>query len=145
MPKLEMGPEPYGSYNYLVEIDGIVSGGFTEVSGLSIKVKVKEYREGGENTMVHSFPDGTTYGNVELKRGVSDRQGLWDWYADVIDGKVELKSCSICLRDQEYSEVLRWNLFQAYPVEWKGPSLKADSSAVATESIVLAHHGLKRG
>jgi phage tail-like protein len=38
-------------------------------------------------------------------------------------------------------ETWRWSFQNAYPVKWVGPELKADGSAVAIETIELAHNG----
>ena len=40
--------DPYGQFNFLVEIDGVIHAGFSEVSGLSTDSNVMEYREGNE-------------------------------------------------------------------------------------------------
>jgi len=45
----------------LVEINGLVVGGFSEVSGLEVEIDVEEYREGGKNEYVHYLPTGAKY------------------------------------------------------------------------------------
>jgi phage tail-like protein len=40
--------DPYGQFNFLVEIDGVIQAGFSEVSGLSTDTNIIEYREGNE-------------------------------------------------------------------------------------------------
>ena len=40
--------DPYGQFNFLIEIDGVIQGGFTEASGLTTDTNVIEYREGNE-------------------------------------------------------------------------------------------------
>src|SRR6266700_7895774 len=54
-PALGLGGrrDPYLSYNFAVEIEGLVAGGFSEVSGLQTEIEVQEYREGGVNEYVH--------------------------------------------------------------------------------------------
>ena len=37
-----------------------------------------------------------------------------------------------------------WDFKQAYPVKWSGPDLKADSPAVAVETIELVHRGISK-
>ena len=41
--------DPYGAYNFLVEIEGIIAGGFSELSGLDITTDVDIIHEGGVN------------------------------------------------------------------------------------------------
>ncbi len=38
---------PFLAFNFLVEIEGVLVGGFREVTGLPIDHAVKDYREGG--------------------------------------------------------------------------------------------------
>ena len=37
-----------------------------------------------------------------------------------------------------------WDFKEAYPVKYTGPDFRADSGAVAFESVELAHRGLSR-
>ena len=48
--------DPFLSYNFLVELDGIARAAFSEVSGLDATTDPIEYREGGENTTVRQLP-----------------------------------------------------------------------------------------
>ena len=52
---------PYMPYNFLVELDGLVTGGFMEVSGLESELELESYQEGGQNDYVHQFPTRITY------------------------------------------------------------------------------------
>ena len=47
--------DPLRGFRFLVEIDGIASGGFTRVKGLSREVKHESYREGGVNEYEHKL------------------------------------------------------------------------------------------
>ena len=144
-PALGLGgrKDPYLSYNFAVEIEGLVAGGFSEVSGLQTEIEVQEYREGGVNEFIHKRAGPTKYpSNLILKRGVTDVRALWDWYWDVAQGTIKRKNVSVLLLDSSGQEKLRWNFERAYPVKWIGPDLKATASEVAVESVELAHCGL---
>ncbi len=141
MPEIGKRSDPYGAFNFLVEIEGIIEGGFTEVSGLSIQTEYDTVKEGGNNNFEHKLPKGTKYTDITLKRGLTDWK-LYDWYQDVINGKIERKSGSIYLIDSEGNRVMEWDFLEAFPVKWDGPALNAGSNAIATEALVLAHHGL---
>ena len=128
-----------------MEVEGLVAGGFTEVSGLQVEIEVHEYREGGVNSFIHKRAGPAKYGsNLVLKRGMTDVKTLWQWYWDVINGRVERRNVSVLLMDRAGQEQRRWNFEQAYPVKWSGPDLKANSSEVAVESLELAHKGLSK-
>jgi len=53
--------DPYMAFNFLVEIEGLVVGGFTEVTGLQIETVVETYREGGLNEYEHKLAGPTRY------------------------------------------------------------------------------------
>lgn len=138
--------DPYLDYNFAVEIEGLVAGGFSEVSGLQTEIEVQEYREGGVNQYIHKRAGPAKYpSNLVLKKGVTDVRTLWEWYWDVAQGTVERKNVSVLLLDSTGQEKLRWNFEQAYPVKWVGPDLKGSSSEVAVEAVELAHSGLAKG
>ena len=135
--------DPYGRFNFLLEIDGMVKAAFTEVSGLATETEVIEYREGNEavNTP-RKIPGLTKYRNLVLKRGVTADKSLWNWYKTVIDGQVQRRNGSIVLLDASRNEILRWNFRNAWPRKWEGPALKATGHEVAIETIEIAHEGL---
>jgi phage tail-like protein len=136
--------DPYLAFNFRVEIEGLTLGGFNEVSGLQAEIEVHDYREGGLNQYIHRLAGPTRYpSNLILKHGLTD-QVLWQWYQDVIQGKIERKTGSIVLLDSAGEEAWRWNFDQAYPVRWSGPELRAGTAEVAVETLELAHHGLTK-
>jgi len=136
--------DPYGAYNFLVEIEGIISGGFCELSGLDMNTEYDSIREGGVNDYVHKLPKWTTQTDLILKRGQTDLDLLWNWYADVVAGKVKRKNGSIYLLDARGIPAMWWDFTQAYPVKWSGPTFNATSGQVAFETLTLAHHGLTK-
>ena len=138
--------DPYLGFNFNVEIDSLVVGGFSEVSGMEADTEIQEFREGGVNEYTHKRAGPTKYpSNLVLKRGISDAAGLWSWYADVLRGKIQRKTVSIVLLDSACEEQRRWSFQRAYPVKWSGPSLRAVSGEVAVEVVELAHEGLLPG
>jgi phage tail-like protein len=56
--------DPYRSYNFLVEIDGITRAGFQECSGLDSTQDPIEYREGNEGLTVRKLPGLNTFSNM---------------------------------------------------------------------------------
>lgn len=137
--------DPYLGYRFLVEIEDLVVGGFSEVSGLQAETEVEEYREGGLNEYTHKLPKGTKYINLILKKGITDSDDLWRWHQDVVNGKIERRNGSVILLDQTGEEKWRWNFMGAYPIKWTGPDFKADSNIAAIETLELSHDGIKKG
>ena len=136
--------DPYLSFRFLVEIQGLIVGGFSEVSGLQAETEIEEIREGGVNDYVHKLPKITKYPNITLKRGITDCDVLWNWHQDVVNGKFKQTTVRVILMDSEGNEKWQWEFYDAYPVKWLGPDLKADSSTVAVETLELAHSGIKK-
>jgi phage tail-like protein len=137
--------DPYLGYRFQVEIGNLITAGFSDASGVSVETETEEYREGGVNEYVHLFPKGTKYQNIVLKRGITDSHALWAWHRDVVNGKIQRKSGRIILYDQEGNEKWHWVFEGAYPVKWTGPEFKADSGAVAVETLELVHKGIWLG
>lgn len=137
--------DPYSSFRFLVEIKGVVVGSFSEVSGLQAETETEDYREGGVNDYVHKLPKITKYPNLVFKRGITESDALWKWHQDVVNGKVERKDGRIVLLDSEGNEKWHWTFEEAFPVKWAGPDFKADSNAIAIETLEVSHHGIKKG
>lgn len=138
--------DPYGQFNFLIEIDGVVKGGFSEASGLTTDTNVIEYREGAEqHGTTRKLPGLMKYNNIVLKRGWTKDKSLWAWRKKVIDGKTQRNSGSIVLLDEARNEALRWNFREGWPSKWEGPALNAKTSEVAVETLEIAHEGLELG
>ena len=137
--------DPYLTFNFQVEIQGLVVGGFSEVLGLQVEIEVEDYREGGLNDYIHKLAGPTRYpSNLVLKHGLTDVDGLWKWQREVTQGVIKRKNGSIVLLDSTGEERWRWNFSGAYPVRWVGPELRAGSADVAVETIELVHRGLTK-
>lgn len=135
---------PYQAFNFAVEIEGLLVGGFSEVSGLESQVEVEEYREGGVNGFVHKLPGRTSHANLVLSHGLTSVSTLWNWYYNTTLGAIQRRNGTIMLLDPRQIPVMWWNFRNALPVRWSGPTFTATSDEVAVESIELAHEGLTK-
>lgn len=143
--------DPYLGYRFLVEVDSLVVGGFSEVSGLAVRMKPRTYEEGGVNTYTHKLPTRYEHPNLVLKQGLTDAHELWDWMQEAVaDVPVPTprsslrKNVRVLLQDGTGVESWGWEFRDAYPVSWEGPELRADQGTVAVETLELAHRGLSR-
>ena len=136
--------DPFVTYNFLVEIDGITRAAFQEASGFDSTIDIIEHREGGENTTVRKLPGLTKYSNITLKWGITDDRELYDWHRQIVQGDMLRKNGSIVLLDRRGDEVARWNFVRAWPSKWDGPDLNAEGTDVAIEMLELAHEGIER-
>jgi phage tail-like protein len=135
--------DPYKSFHFRVEIDGITRAVFSEVGGLGSETAVIEYREGGERTAVRKLPGLTRYPNIVLRRGITKDADLWNWRKTVVQGNVDRRNGSIVLLDDDGTEVVRWNFVNGWIAKWEGPALNAKANEVAIETIEIAHEGLE--
>lgn len=140
--RLGVRDDPFFGYNFLIEIQGLVAGGFTEVTGLEVKTEVESRREGGLNSYEHRLPGQTSYGDLVLRSGLSDVDLLWGWYQDVVAGRISRRNGTIYLMNHAGLPTRWWNFVRAFPIAWHGPELNAGASQVAVQSLTLAHEGL---
>jgi phage tail-like protein len=137
--------DPYTSFNFLLEIDGITRAGFSECTGLNAESNVIEYREGNEAITPRKLPGLNKFGNVTLKRGITQDADMFNWHKAVMDGDiVRDESMSIVVLDEKRQEVVRWNLRNAWPSKWMGPDFKANANEIAIEALEISHEGVER-
>ena len=104
-----------------------------------------DYREGSETLTPRKLPGLSKYGNVTLKRGVTQELDIFKWIDKGMKGDVDRKqSISIVLNDEQQKEATRWNLLFAWPTKYMAPDLKADASEIAIETLEFCHEGVER-
>ena len=136
--------DPFPAFRYEVRIDAIPVGGFSECTGLQLDFEIHDYVEGGVNTHTHKFPTRNKQTNLVLKRGIIDRR-LWDWYWAMTRGRVRQRNVTIVLYDHDgVTPVAEWEFERGIPARWIGPQLNATQNSVATETLEIAHHGLRQ-
>ncbi|QFP74997.1 phage tail protein [Deinococcus sp. AJ005] len=137
--------DPFRSYNFKVVIQGVVEGHFTQCSGLGVRLGVIRYREGGNGQVTRALPGRVEYADVELKYGLTQSHELWDWLMSAVRGEVVRKNVSILMLDPQGTvEVMRWNLLNAWPSQWRGALLDAMSQDAALEHLTLVYDSLER-
>ena len=135
--------DPYGAFNFIVELDGIAIAGFSECSGLSAETAVIAYREGNEPMRARKLAGLTKFAAITLKRGITGNRDLWNWYKNVMNGITDRRNGSIVLLGDDRSPVARWNFTNGWPAKWEGPHLRAKSNEVAIETLEIEHEGLE--
>ena len=151
--------DPLANFRFSLELDQVRVAGFAECSGLQLETKVLEYKEGGNNSTTLKFPEGSSYGNITLKRGVSRSNELLNWQVDVATGSFSKNKrpsltgpnpnptpnpkVAITLLNEKGDTIKSWNLIRPFPVKWVGPDFKANGNEVAIESLEIAHEGFK--
>lgn len=148
-PNQAMRPDNFGQ-NYIttnrfyVEMESELKASFTDCSGLDVQIDKDVISEGGVNEQQRVLLKQVKFGDITLKRGMTDDLIFWQWINKVLeDGRAERRNISILLFNQAGETIQAWTLQGAVPVAWKTPNLQADSSSVAIEELTLAFEGLK--
>ena len=143
MPETGSRNDPFPGFRFVLELNAIPAAGFSECSGLDLELEVEQYAEGGENRFVHRLPGRRKQSDIVLKRGLTGID-LWTWFNDQKSGNVRSTSIGLVIRAFDPAErALTFEIHDAFPIRWQGPQLDAGQSAVATETLTLAHQGLK--
>lgn len=122
---------------------------FQEISGLAPEGNAEPVAEGGANRFAHALPGPAKYGNLVLKRGLSEANSrLFAWCRDTLEGwvgkPIEVHDLEVSLLNQNEEVAAKWVVQQAYPVKWHLADLDAMKSELVINSIELAYKELHR-
>lgn len=142
------GSDPILGQSFFLDIQGAVSGYFTQCNGLtsSNEVIVDKSVDITGRTRIRKIPGPISYGNITLSKGITGSLELWKWIGSVAEGKIgdERKNGTISLVDPMGQVVASWTITAAWPVRVTGPSLSADGGKVGVEELELAIEGFTR-
>jgi phage tail-like protein len=135
--------DPYRAFNFVLEIDKVPKGAFSEVGGLTADGDAVDYREGTDlQSNVRKLVGLRKYTNLTLKRGYTQDKALWQWYTNIMNGMPDRRNVTIALMNVARQVVMRWHAENAWINKIEGPSFKASGNEVAMESLELVHEGL---
>jgi phage tail-like protein len=140
--------DPLVGFHFALEIQGVITGYFTECSGLGSENEVVEHKvvneKGVEVTL--KIPGRLKWENIVVKRGITSNMDIWQWRKMVEDGNVQAArhDGSIVMYDQSLTEVARWNFENAWPLKVTGPQPKADSNEIGVEELTIVHEFIER-
>ncbi|MGP3144242.1 phage tail protein [Serratia bockelmannii] len=128
---------PIPTYRFVVSV-GKEQMSFSSVSGLDQSVQLVKYQDGAGG--LFQMPGQKEPLTITLKRGVMPKKSqLYEWFNAISFNRVEKRDLSISLTNETGSELLvTWNVMNAFPTKWSGPSLDATSNEVAFEELTLA-------
>jgi len=140
--------DPAVSTWFGIEFQGKIAGAFRECSGLSSENEVVEEKASGPKgePVMKKIPGRLKWGDITLKRGMTDDMDMWTWRQLVVDGKITdaRKNGSIKMYDQKGKEIARWDFVNAWPSSVKGPTTNAGANEVAIEELTITHEGYER-
>lgn len=144
-----IAPASGSSFEPFKGVDGAITGGFSEVSGLEATMEPKVIKEGGRNYGPVQRAGLVSFATVVLKRGVVESRHLWAWWSLFAgaDGAVnggyapENRADVTISFIRDGKAVLGWELKNAMPVKFRAGDLNARGTEVAVEEIHLVHEG----
>lgn len=148
-PAAETVTHPFAAFNFAVEIrvpgisGRVCAGAFAECDGLEMTMEPRALREGGNNGVVHRLAGPVGYGQLTLKRGVTQNLDLWRWFnATVEQPSLRGEGEVVLLAPDGHTERARFLLHRLLPVKLKAPPLNAKDGILAVEELGLAYDRL---
>ena len=138
--------DPFRNFKFRVEIDGIAEAAFSEVAIGETTTEAIDYRDGTEPPHVRKLPGMVKYGNITLKRGVTDSQVIYQWHKDILDGKIgdKRKSVTIVVIDEAGKDKARFVVSECWPTKYDPSDLNGKGNEVFIELLELVNEGIER-
>ena len=137
--------DPYRNFRFRVEIGGLAIAAFSEVQIGATTTDVIDYREGTDPTHVRKLSGLTRYGNVTLKRGMTDSRELSDWHRQIVTGQPgSRRQVAIVVQDETGADQARFEVSEAWPIRYEVGALDAKGNEVLIELLELANEGIER-
>ena len=137
--------DPYGEFNFEVEIDGIMVGAFQKCGGLSYEADVIAYRD-SMDAYVKYRPGLKRFGRITLTKGYIGSTVLWDWCNAIMRGRIDRRSGAIHLYgDQLGAPEMTYRFLDAWPSKWKGFQFDGQGNGTLVEEIELVTEAVMRG
>lgn len=136
--------DPHGVMNFRIEIDGVETAEFRNVTGLEGTIGVKTHQSGGRRYPRKSPTGKVTHPNLVCQNGFASLS-LYNWWRNWAEGNTrERKTITVIQLDDNLEEAQRINLYECFPVRWRGPEFDATSEdGVSVEEIEIAYEYTK--
>jgi phage tail-like protein len=150
-PARETVKRPFGSFNFSIEFTAaddstpLCSAAFSECDGLEMNMQPKTIREGGNNNQPIHLLGPASYGQLTLRRGMTDTFDLWDWFKGVLrrdERWLDVSGVVVILAPDGVTEQAKLVLTGCIPVKLKAPSLNAREGLFAIEEMQISYETL---
>jgi len=138
--------DPYRNFRFKVQIEGIQVAAFAEATIPDTTTDPVDYREGTDPVFQRKLSGLTKYGNITLKKGLTDSMDLYNWRKQVEDtGAIKArKTIGLILIDEEGNEKAQWDVQAAWPTKYSSSGFSAKANEVVIETLEIVHEGVKR-
>lgn len=141
--------QPLTTFNFKVNLrlpgDGdreICNAEFSECSGLEMSLEPKTIREGGNNSGPVHLLGHVSYGQLSLKRGMTNNFDLWSWFERVQRDRGVRASGEVIMLSSARKENIKFELTGCLPTKISAPSLNALSGQHAIEEMQIIYESL---
>jgi phage tail-like protein len=138
--------DPLRNFRFRLEIDGITQASFSEVAIGETTTEPIDYREGNEPTHVRKLSGLTKFGNITLKRGITDSMDIWNWHKQILAGQIQSnrKQVIIVAMDEAGGDKARFVVAEAWPTKYDPSDLNGKGNEVFIELLELVNEGIER-
>lgn len=157
---------PLATFNFevIIQLPGsgdstgtLCEAAFSECDGLELIVSPKTIVEGGNNAAQTHLAGPVSYGQLTLKRGMTQTLDLWDWFCQTTrtdgyglraDAMVRLYPSSAVPQTASSgaaggAPAFTFILRNCLPVKMRAPTFSASEGAVAIEEMELVYERLE--
>jgi phage tail-like protein len=137
--------DPFTAYDFRVEIllpgaaEPLCQAAFSECDGLEMRFEVTTLQEGGDRTGRRLLAGPAAFGEVTLRRGMTESFDLWKWCSDP---SVRADARVVMLAPGGDPRAV-FRLRGCLPVRLRAPRLDAVGGVVALEELALACESLQ--
>ena len=138
--------DPIRNFRFRLEIDGIQAAAFSEVAIAETTTEAIDYREGTDPMHVRKLSGLTKFGNVTLKRGITDSLEIYNWHKQIMAGQIQSnrKQVAIIVVDEAGTDKARFVVTEAWPTKYDPSDLNAKGNEVFIELLELVNEGIER-
>ena len=144
--------DPLRAFRFLVGVDGVTVGAFSQFSGIKMEVQTIQARSGSDIRGVQEFvPVLTSFAPVTLARGVFGSNEFLDWmlesaasYYTGPRGDQLHRTIEVVALDDTGRSGVSWILKNAMPIRYELSPMDSSRSEVLTESVTFAIQGVDR-
>ncbi len=138
--------DPLRNFKFRLEIDGLTLASFSDAAIGETTTEAIDYREGNEPMHVRKLSGLTKFGNITLKRGVTDTLELFNWHKQIMTGQVQTnrKQVAIVVQDETGTDKARFVVTDAWPMKYDPSDLSGKGNEVFIELLELVNEGIER-
>lgn len=136
--------ESFGlSYRFMLVIDNPVYdlGYWQKVSGLTVTWDIATVRAGDQGNDFWIYPGQSKYANVKLTRPISPTSNVTQAWLSATSNSMQPQSGVIMLCASMGVPIIKWVLYNVFPLSWHVDDFTAETGKVVTETLELAHTG----